>query len=177
MVQDPECAGWQDRSDVLGPSRGTQPVVYRVRNTRGEIIYIGMTTQRLENRFAWHKSRNSTGGRAPWWKYAASVEALPVPENEVRAAESTEIHRWHPTYNKRCAICGKYRQQHKLYRTWLWFLREHQMHAPWHDLEAFTQDVANLIGERPDGRVFQLIDRSRICEPGNIYWGRKGRWP
>lgn len=181
---------WADRSDLL---QRPEPSVFRVRNARGEIIYVGMTANFVEERFTGLRSS------ASWWNQAASVDVLPVPAG-VRDVLHTEIHRWHPQYNGKCTACGEYypvpsrprdkpgrrpaheppAYEHPLYETWTRLMQEHpfRLHPPWRNVNQFTRDVLDLIGPRPPESVLRLADPDGSWKPGNICWKPAGSgWP
>jgi predicted GIY-YIG superfamily endonuclease len=162
---------WLDRSDILHP--GTC-LVYRVRDAQGEIIYIGMTTTSLEERFAGH--RRDRVRAAAWLQKAVSVEVLPLAnEAAAQATEAEEIHRYHPMHNRACPMCG-YLSRHALFGSWRRIRWAHgdRMAESWRDYEVFAQDVSELLGPRPKDMGLCLIDPEGLYERGNVRWERPG---
>lgn len=174
---------WVDRTDLLSRE---DAFVYRVRDAAGVVIYVGMTFTTLEERFSAHRSQLTP---ASWWKLAASIESARVSPSEAQQVEREEIHRYHPSHNRQCAICGQAKAPirkgrpapeppHPLRRTWRDLVREHPelLHPAWHDKQTFLADIDRLLGPRPPKMRF-----GRICigmyEPGNVCWLRGGRTP
>lgn len=69
-------------------------VLYRLFNSAGELLYIGIT-QDLNARFSWH------AGHSPWWPEVADCRTEFLPSRaELQAAELKAIDVERPRYNK-----------------------------------------------------------------------------
>lgn len=158
---------WICRDDLLNQAPD-QAYLYRVRDTDRTIIYVGKTLSEPGGRFSSHHN-------ALWWDQAAGVEVAAVPRETAASAESSEIHRWHPAYNKQCVLCTSDNKTAPLYPVWRRLSSRHhdKLHPPWRDLAIFIRDIRQLLGPRPPEHELRRIDPHGKFEPGNVQWHHK----
>lgn len=83
---------WTDYTEHLRLPPGTG-LVYRLLNSRGDIIYIGQTRTPLAVRL---KSHSTT---QPWWDEVTAVFAREVPLKDLDRVEREQIKLWSPRHN------------------------------------------------------------------------------
>lgn len=164
-MSDAVTLAWTSRNELVKPVLD-QAFVYRIRDTKRNVIYVGMTAQ------ADPALRIQAHRAASWWPKAVYAETAPTGLATARAAEAAEIHRWHPIYNQVCPVCGAQLQDNPLYKTWKRLLRESpsRLYTPWHEPDVFKQDVYRLLGPRLPHTALWIIDPAGNYEPGNVCW-------